>query len=201
MNYEKLYLPFITDDRITDKLLPVPLTNSLCDQIGQHVITVFGPTTSQHGHGYVIDDSLSSQATNVSVARTQTGTISNSQPQQQNMTLTVEQGQALIKALRDAHASIEESSAITDNFRKVVIDYISGFASSINPLPIETTQLFCPDDRLALHSDWLMVRSDLAAMYEAVKTARKFLEGHSYGRREGREQPEVARAHSHADDE
>ena len=44
MNYEKLYLPFITDDRITDKLLPVPLTNSLCIN-GYACITV-SPSSS-----------------------------------------------------------------------------------------------------------------------------------------------------------
>lgn len=55
-------------------------------------------------------------------------------------------------------------------------DFIKGASLSINPLPSYTTLTFYTSDIDALHSDWMITRSDLEAVWEASAVVIEQLE-------------------------
>lgn len=61
-------------------------------------------------------------------------------------------------------------------FQNLVGDYVKGAALSINPLPTRTTATYCTSDIDALHSDWVVVASDLRAVWDTASIVVEQLE-------------------------
>lgn len=162
------------------------VTSDLCRQIATYVITTSGFSQSDQ---YAFNFSEGTGTESVTV-------VSNSGTQQRNST-NVAMDATLVAPT--CTVFMEAKAGTIDSAWQRLQDYISGVARSINPLPVETRELFVSSDRAALHSDWVNAQSDIAAVYNAVRLVRNALETHSHGKRESRERPDEAVTREHAE--
>lgn len=173
------------------------VASDLCRQIATHAVATCGfSPDNQYAFNFTTDPTSGNVTIVAGVNANNVTVVSSSQTQSQDYNAVTVDAQ-LVNSI--CTTLFEAKTVSADSVWQKLYDYLSGAAQSINPLPVETEELFITSDRAALRSDWLSVQSDISVICDAALRARNALESRFHGRKESRGESDRARSRQHAE--